>query len=373
MQLLIRNARTGWLVATTVVVGVVTSPALAETPVYSTDFAEGVGEGWSSDRVLKLPRDDNRLLGRFTNDAVTLKLVDLPRHTMVRITFDLYVIRTWAGNSASIGPDRWELRTDDGRVLVNDTFANQSPDGNSDATQSFPSVLGQAHREPTTGAAASNHVGGYDMISQYAMAFTIPHTADTVAFTFRGRGLQGVNNESWAIDNVRVTALQPGDVRAAWTIQLENLITMLRTREEDTAYWAMLEAVEQGDRFTAQLAIDLDKRMGKISNTAITNKCKAWIRQLDHDAYAKREAATKALAANLAVARGLVEAALENDNTTPEQRLRLQRILSDQPQTQPIDDPNQRLALRLIRTLELIGTADAKDLIDQIKAKQAAP
>lgn len=353
-----------------------TATAAAQINVYATEFSDVPDQLWSSDRLHTLPIDANRCLGRFSNETVTLTLEELPEHAMVRVAFDLLLIRTWDGNSRRIGPDIWQMETDDGRMWVNHTFANMGEDAladyNGEPTQSFPAVLPGRKAMPASGAASRNAMR-YDLSSRYRVAFTFPHTADQITFSFRGRGLQHVDNESWAIDNVRVAVLQPGDVRAASTIQLENLITMLRTREEDPAYWAMLEAVEQGDRFTAQLAIDLDKRLGKISNNAITNKCKAWIRQLDHDAYAKREAATKALAANLAVARGLVEAALENDNTTPEQRLRLQRILSDQPPTQPIDDPNQRLALRLIRTLELIGTADAKDLIAQIKAKQTAP
>jgi hypothetical protein len=44
-------------------------------------------------------------LGEFGSQAITLTLQDLPDHSLVTITFDLYLIRSWDGNTlVNTGP-----------------------------------------------------------------------------------------------------------------------------------------------------------------------------------------------------------------------------------------------------------------------------
>lgn len=68
----------------------------------------------------------------------------------------------------------------------------------------------------STGAAEVNTLGykfyrgSYQLLeamdSVYRFEFTVPHIDDSVQFDFRSFGLQGLKDESWGLDNVRVTA-----------------------------------------------------------------------------------------------------------------------------------------------------------------------
>jgi hypothetical protein len=332
-------------------------PARAETEVYTTNFTDGPDARWSSDATFELPANQDKCLGRFTNDSITLKLTDLPDHAYIQVQFDLLLLRTWDGNKADIGPDRWSFRTDDGRVWVDHTFANTNHDQDQ-AIQSFPGTLVGESSPPTTGAAGTNNIGGFDMSSTYRMRFVIPHRKDAITLLFAGRGLQDVNNECWCLDNVKVTALQSGDVAAADDEQLQRLISQLREERPMTAWKAMSQAVAQGDRFTAFVQSHRNGDFGIGDNKSKQEQISRWIEQLDHDSFAEREAATKKLVANLGAARPMIRELLTSKQASPEQRWRLKRILTD-TEAPPVADPDRRLELRLLRTLELIGTAEA--------------
>lgn len=340
-------------------------PARAQTEVYATDFNDGVDAHWSHDDTFNFPRAKETCLGRFTNDQVTLKLTDLPDHAFIRVEFDLILIRTWDGNKPKIGPDRWSFKTDDGRAWVDHTFANTNSNEDALATQSFPSTLAGEQSPPTTGAIAVNNIGGLDLDSTYRMQFTIPHRKNAITLLFRGHGLQDVNNECWCLNNVRVTVLQAEDIPAAGDKTLAALIGQLREEKPAVAWQAMLDAVAQGDRFTDYVESNLKDEIRLGSNRSKQEQVDRWIEQLDSDSYAKREAATQRLAANLTVARPAIEARLEDNQVTPEQRWRLKRVLTSH-EAPPIADPDDRLELRLIRTLKLIGTDKAIKLTKQI-------
>lgn len=109
------------------------------------------------------------------------------------VTFDLYIIDSWDGSSSVHGPDTFEVLINR-EVHFSETFTNL-PDG----TQTF--------RAPDAGPM---HLGYHAqwMDSIYLgveVPFVLPADANELLIDFRGVGLQGMIDESWGIDNVRVT------------------------------------------------------------------------------------------------------------------------------------------------------------------------
>src|SRR5947207_2175207 len=74
------------------------SPARAGSQtVYFNDFEGAVGPEWSHTNTERTPFGDRGFLGQFGNDSVTLTLDNLPPHTALTVSFDLFVIRSWDG------------------------------------------------------------------------------------------------------------------------------------------------------------------------------------------------------------------------------------------------------------------------------------
>lgn len=212
----------------------------AETLVYSHNFQWGVGAavpGWSAGAIQSAPNPDyngwRRFLGEFINNEVTLTLGNLGQswtqgnnpdsHAFVRVEFDLYLLRSWDGNSTEYGADYFGLRAD-GAQLFRETFSNGHPAG-----QSYCGALcvpGQSVYTPMTGAAEMYSLG-YSfgnwgpgsgksvpeaMDSVYRFSSTFAHQSDSLRLAFFADGLQhyfgaGYWDESWGLDNVSVHLL----------------------------------------------------------------------------------------------------------------------------------------------------------------------
>ncbi len=190
--------------------------------VYFNDFQAAAGPEWSSTVIAAtpLPADGSRrFLGRFDNQTVTLTLVDRSPHTTVTLSFDFYANGTWDGVDGSglgYGPDWWTVSVVGGPTLLNTTFSNvTSPPFGIPFLQSYPDAWGVATHPQFTGAIEQRTLGymfsGYDVSAVYHMSFTVPHTDTTVAFAFSGLmntgypGAHDIEEESWGLDNVRVT------------------------------------------------------------------------------------------------------------------------------------------------------------------------
>jgi len=168
---------------------------------YRNDFEGPVGAEWSSRRVEATPAGSRRFLGQFTNDVVNLRLDNLPRHTWVTLSFDLFVLQSWDGNHATVGPDLWSVGIDGGPTLLRTTFSNSEP------SQAYPDPYPGGDHSSRTGAAEIDTLG-YQYIgdSVYRLTFTFQHTGRSIAFNFAGSGLEPAGNESWGLDNVQVDA-----------------------------------------------------------------------------------------------------------------------------------------------------------------------
>jgi hypothetical protein len=179
--------------------------------VYFNDFESAVGPGWSSsgnpvgifnpNTVFSIVPSRNTL-GQFSADTVTLTLA-MPQHTQVHLAFDFYALSSWYGNGEHCcGPDVFRVQVAGGPTLLNATFSNQSGVGD---TQSFPSADISA-KNPAGSGSVEGFGNGYAL---YKLAFDFPDTSPALTISFAGIGLQGIADESWAIDNVLVSASAP--------------------------------------------------------------------------------------------------------------------------------------------------------------------
>jgi hypothetical protein len=177
--------------------------AQAEIEVLFEDFESGVGPGWSSDSTSVTPVSGRTYLGQFENTQAVLNLDGLLRHEEVRIEFDLYLRGSWDGNSTSRGPDVWTLDVDGGPTLLETTFANQ------DHPQAYPDSYPAGSHPRHTGASEVNTLGdsrpGGDSVYHLSCAFE--HDDDSLQFAFGAAGLEGGGNETWGLDNMRVSVL----------------------------------------------------------------------------------------------------------------------------------------------------------------------
>lgn len=176
---------------------------IGEMFIYENDFEDGAGLEWS-DPSTEITPSGERFLGQFASDAITLTLSNLPTHNQVRITFDLYLIRSWDGNNTDFGPDIWELSLDGNSILLT-TFSNFDA-----SRQAYPGSYPGGDFPPRTGAAANNSLGylweGEPKDSTYHLTFVIDHTATDLEALFSGT-LQVATDESWGLDNIEVVLL----------------------------------------------------------------------------------------------------------------------------------------------------------------------
>jgi hypothetical protein len=195
----------------------VTVPPAASQVVYETEFDGTVGTEWSRTNTSTTPIGARRFLGQFNKESVTLSLSDLPAHTSITISYKLFLIRSWDGNIVvniagnTVGQDVWALSLDNSSLL-RATFGNWAAGTTSDnVLQSYPNAAGMGAFPSRTGASENNSLGfvhaGNIQDSVYNLTFTVPHTAQTAVFDFSGLEIttEGIIDESWGIDSVRVT------------------------------------------------------------------------------------------------------------------------------------------------------------------------
>ncbi|HUI05455.1 MAG TPA: PEP-CTERM sorting domain-containing protein [Verrucomicrobiae bacterium] len=184
--------------------------------IYDNDFESIAGPAWSVTNRSVTPVGGRTFLGDFGNQTVTLTLSSLPSHSELILSFDLFIIRTWDGNNTIAGPDIWDLSVEGGSTLLHTTFQNPHNLWASSG-QGYPGTYPGDLYPSGTGAAETNtlgyvdqgplHLGNMDMV--YKLTFTIPHSGSSIALDFSASGLEGVDNESWGLDNLVVAVPEP--------------------------------------------------------------------------------------------------------------------------------------------------------------------
>jgi len=145
------------------------------------------------------------------DQSVRLSLKGLRPHTRVKVSFDLYVLKSWDGNSPRYGPDRFTVRVAGGSVLLATTFSNNPKVREDGSYQSYPGANGvAADHAPQTGAASTGTLGYSDFFSDgvYQLSFAFPHTESALTLEFSSSLFEGKGtaDESWGLDNVVVSA-----------------------------------------------------------------------------------------------------------------------------------------------------------------------
>jgi hypothetical protein len=137
------------------------------------------------------------------DQTIRLTLRDLPPHSALRLKFELYVLKSWDGNSPMYGLDRWKLAFVEGPELLATTFSNNHKVEKQGSDQDFP-----ADKSPPRTNAASKDTLGYEFFgdSVYPLEFTFPHSGDELTLEFSSSLFEGKGDadESWGIDNVQV-------------------------------------------------------------------------------------------------------------------------------------------------------------------------
>jgi hypothetical protein len=195
---------------------------------YSANTARTIQGGGGSPAVTNVdsPNRKQRFLGEFGGplilseppydpqhfvrvaETVTLTLDHLKPHDLLTVSFDLYVLKSWDGNNPKYGPDRWSLGVGAGPTLLDTTFSNNFKTGPNDLSpQNYPA----ANSRPQTSAAAVNSLG-YTFYgdSTYHLIFSFHHTGDRLVLNFSSSMVEGKGtaDESWGLDNVRVSTNQ---------------------------------------------------------------------------------------------------------------------------------------------------------------------
>jgi hypothetical protein len=207
------------LLLSVILLGRSAKPSPTANIVRFYSFDSGVSGEWSRDDVghaLFRPRTESPdllptpskrfFLGPFGAETVDLDLEELPPHQSVTVSLDLFLMGSWDGNQPELGFDRFQIREgDDPDPIFNASFTNAGP--GSVTTQSYPYEFREKECPGTTGASEVGTLG-FDFRdvphnSVYRISSSFAHSDDAVRVRFSGAGL---NDESWGIDNVTVSA-----------------------------------------------------------------------------------------------------------------------------------------------------------------------
>jgi len=317
-----------------------------ENVVYQADFQRQSGPEWSQRKQAVTPAGGQRFLGEFTNETVSLTLKDLPEHGWVRLTFDLYLIRTWDGNHAEWGPDVWRVGLRDGATLLHTTFGYDAVPGK----QAFPGDHPISESDMETGAAKTDALGYVYSRTRtpadavYKLTFLFPHTGKTLQLDFEARGnAVGLADEAWGLDNVQVAVRDRGEPLTEK--QMETLWSRLDGcgAAAYAAKWRLIAAGPAAARFLrAKLQADMP---------ADEPDPAALIAQLDARTWQEREAASRKLLELGPRARVALEAARDSAASL-EVRLRARELLDKLGSALPAAERRRQLrahaALRVL-------------------------
>ncbi|MEM9970419.1 MAG: PEP-CTERM sorting domain-containing protein [Pseudomonadota bacterium] len=178
-----------------------TAGAASASTVYFNDFDSGEGLGGSGAIVDAQGYDGvNGISGSFWHNVTetyrgysesTLSLGNLIDHDYLTISFDIAFIDSWDGNI--------------GRKVFGDDFFNILVDGVTQLVTTNFGGIGDELSDKALGYYGFNERWDDEA---YRYTATFAHSGTTADFKFfaDGAGWQGKNDESWAIDNLKITA-----------------------------------------------------------------------------------------------------------------------------------------------------------------------
>lgn len=159
--------------------------------VYAEDFENGAGPEWSSSSTDNSYSDSfTRFSGRYNNDSQTLSLLTTPGENYA-LTFDLYAIDAWDGNSLPNNSDAFVVDIDGITVFNEPISANP--------TFSF-------READLVGSLGFNDQYDDSIFRDITITFTATDANTEIRFADSGQ-VQGLLDQSWGIDNVEISSL----------------------------------------------------------------------------------------------------------------------------------------------------------------------
>jgi uncharacterized repeat protein (TIGR01451 family) len=190
--------------------------------VYSENFNVGSPNAsyWSSIGTTTSPNGTQTFLGELSNTDLRFSYPDTNPvgHQWIKVSFDLYVIKSWDGNTVisfgrTVGQDHWQyslLNQADqvARTFVNTTFTNYTEPKFKSFRQSYPANFPLGDNPAVLGSetyATLGYMFAGPRDAIYHFVYILPHTDPTVKLALKGSNLQVVTDESWGIDNFELT------------------------------------------------------------------------------------------------------------------------------------------------------------------------
>jgi hypothetical protein len=178
-------------------------------PLYQNDFESSDLTGWSAGGIALAPNGSTRFLGLFDrNNSTTFTLSGLTPGELLYFQFDLYINRSWDGNTTAFGPDIFTVEVVGGPTLLQTTFSNTEVSG---FEQSFPDPWNPSSpvsNAPRSGAFAVNTLGFFaEGDTTYRLILPVTPNSASLSLRFSGLNLQDALDENWGIDNVTVSAV----------------------------------------------------------------------------------------------------------------------------------------------------------------------
>jgi gliding motility-associated-like protein len=182
----------------------------------------------------------SKVLGRFSTELVKWKLQNLPAHDSITFDFDLLIHDSWDGN---VNPDLWKLTIDN--TLVYSTSFNNHNGGFQSYPGNYPST-----NPSMTGAFATNlpracFPGTYVATSLYKIKKTFTHTLDSISVLFKGDVSQDICDESWSLDNLKITLKNKSKYSILWSTG-DTTASINLAPSQTTKYWVR---VSNGSHF----------------------------------------------------------------------------------------------------------------------------
>lgn len=172
------------------------------TITYGSGVTGGLSGVTTTASVQSLPQpfSGNMLWNSSAGGATTLTLNNLPQHTSITIGFLLGILDTWDGlNPSCCGPDSMNV-TLDGKSIFSTVFANYF------GTSSYSFPTGTLLATNKNMAISSYADKALDMGAD-PLFTNIAHTGSTLTLKWfaGGPGWQAGYDESWSMDNLKVT------------------------------------------------------------------------------------------------------------------------------------------------------------------------
>ncbi len=203
--------------APAIVLLALTGLAAAQTVVFTNDFESGIpaevtpGSAFLSSvqGYAGLGQSGNQFFGTFlrsaTGNQVRLSLTNLPPHRTISLRFLFAAIDSLDGAGTYPAGDYFKI-TLDGRPIFREAFANALPTQIQTYTPTAGVTLARRVDLGFTGPGTYYTDSAYDLGADPVFSNFV-HSASTAVFTFEieGAGIQPIDDESWAIDNLRIS------------------------------------------------------------------------------------------------------------------------------------------------------------------------